>query len=285
MVLARARATFELIALAEQMMRQNLQQDLVFELLYPRPDSYEDAPKGELLVLSLREIARRWKEEGHTEAANRLAVYEREVRDTGRPCWPRRAPDLCKVVAGLVDDPEAWLDAFLERELPYDLVQPFLERMVEDKRDGWEGIFSRLLEEDRHSVFVLGLLGRGDLPSALTSKVLERADRSPCLIEAFCQKGVVPLSTLKDLLSHADQKTSLAAAVGEWLAEPREQVRPELRANWRAVILNAGQEETENGGGRNGSSFYWLETILLHDRDLAFEWVLSRLRDAPQRRP
>ncbi|HEX5717145.1 MAG TPA: hypothetical protein VF179_13355, partial [Thermoanaerobaculia bacterium] len=65
------------------------------------------------------------------------------------------------------------------------------------------------------------------------------------------------------------------AAMGEWNAN--QGVRPEVAADWRVAILGT---RIDTKGEQ--SSTYMLGVLLSKDPDLAFEWLVARLRD-PER--
>src|SRR6185295_16578550 len=88
----------------------------------------------------------------------------------------------------------------------------------------------------------------------------------------------VPLLTLSHLLRHPQWETALAAAVGEWCAEPQGEVREKILPEWRSAILRSRTEEYSDREHAMGLQ-YWLGGILSGDSDLALEWLRNRLRD------
>jgi hypothetical protein len=69
------------------------------------------------------------------------------------------------------------------------------------------------------------------------------------------------------LLSHPENKIASAAAIGEWRAEPKGEVRPSLRESWQRAMLRCSGDEWE------------LREILKGDRALAVEWLGQCLKD------
>lgn len=176
------------------------------------------------------------------------------------------------------EEPEVWLKAFLAENLPGYLVSPFLERIVELRRVGWEeevesALALKPLAWSAHSL----ILTLPDPPAPLLDRALGIAADFVMQIESLCSRKEVPLSTLKRLFG-LHWEVALAAAVGEWVAGPKLAVREEIRTEWRAAILRAKTGEYEEARQIVGLQ-YWLRVILVRDADLSLDWLRVRLKD------
>ena len=257
-----------------------LNQELEFEQLYPpaNRDLEEHLRREAQQQAALRSLALHWGHRNPMEVADQVARYEREAQRIGRR-WPRNAPDLCREIAVATDEPEAWANAFLQVEVSGDLVSPFLEKIVKDRRQGWERHVERCLELDRSRWFAVELVLQLPSPPAhLLERALGGAGLYTQLVETLCLRNLVPVETLKALLKHPSSETALATAVGEWNSDPEGEVEPEVQDEWRAVILRAKSEESLEASSEVGLQ-YWLGVILAKDPELALDWLRTRLQD------
>ena len=62
--------------------------------------------------------------------------YEKQAQEIGRAWPPRGDSEICRKLATLTEAPEAWLDALLAQGTSGVLTGPFLERIVETRREG-----------------------------------------------------------------------------------------------------------------------------------------------------
>ena len=251
-----------------------LEQDPVFETLFPAgAESVDDlerqAAKQEEAT---RNLATLWSEKSPEEITRRILGYEEEASKI-KQIWPRWTPILCRELSTLVSNPEAWLEELLQIEAPPDLVEPFLRVTLSRHQDASAQILERCLKSKPYVWLATeALLKSSDPPSRLLNVALEGAAGFPSLIETLCLRKQVPLPVLKSLLEHSAWEVGLAAAVGEWLSDPKASVRVELAEPWRAAVLRAH--------ARNSSGFgYWLGQILAQQPDLAYGWLLSYVSD------
>lgn len=258
-----------------------LGQDDVFELLYPPQDPSPEERREAQAARdeAVRKLATRWAKVSLQEIADRVAFYEREAQRIGYN-WLQNMPALCQALAKEVDQPEDWLEAFLAKNLPRHLVSPFLERIVDLRRAGWETLIESCLDREPLGWTALSLvLKLPDLPPALLDRALTKVKDNVMLVETLCLQGRVPLPTLRRLLLLPSWESALAAAVGEWCADPQGEVREEIRPEWRSAILQSKTGEYEETRQTVGLQ-YWLRGILAKDSDLAFDWLRRRLRDS-----
>jgi len=258
----------------------SLEQDVTFLLLYPKSDSNLELQRKREAVQreQIRALAAEWSKDSPDLVAARMAFYESEAQRVGQQ-WSQNVPTLCQVLADMVEEPESWLAEFVSQDLRGHLISPFLKRIVRDQREGWEGQLSQCLGIDslQWSAATL-ILTLSSPPTPLLEKALSDSVESGMLIEGLCLGREVPLLTLSRLLQHPQWETALAAAVGEWCAEPQGEVREKILPEWRSAILRSRTEEYSDREHAMGLQ-YWLGGILSGDPDLALEWLRNRLRD------
>lgn len=270
----------ELSRLAEEIgLDLGLRNDPVYQLLYPPPDtSLEDRPEREASQMeALRKLATEWSGGTPKEAAVRIAFYEREAQRVGYS-WIENAASFCRVLAQSVEQPEVWLREFLAEDLRSSLISPFLTRIVELHRVGWEEEVEQALASDVLAGSALSLiLTLPDPPFHLLCRALGVATDFVRSIETLCLRKEVPLSTMKALLD-LHWEVALAAAVGEWVGTPKGEVRDEIRTEWRNAILRAKTKDYKAVRQTVGLQ-YWLGVILARDADLSLDWLRTRLKD------
>ena len=251
-------------------------QDEILELLYPPLVARK---RQAHLEEAVRRLAAEWAKESPENIAVRIAFYEQEAQRIGE-AWMNNMPELCQALAELVEEPEKWLDSLLAQDLRRDLFNPFLKRVVELQRDGWERQVEEYLENDRLVWFTASLiLTLSAPPLALFDRALVKVQDEAVLIDGLCIRREVPLPTVRSLLRLPSWETALAAALGEWWAEPQAKVREEILPEWRDAILRAKTEdyaETKLNAGLQ----YRLGVTLASNADLALDWLRSRLKDS-----
>lgn len=248
----------------------DLELDPTFELLYPTVEDRES--NGTRLDDDLIDLAVSWAAKPASETLERLQFYANEASRIGHG-WPRFDLDFCRHLAQRTDTPETWVDEAMARVLPADLVYPFLKRLVEERRKGFETRLDRCLEETTYSGIAVALvLGFDEPPADLSKKAIDKAHAFSQLVRSMSQRGEIPVPTLVQLLSHSSPESALAAATGEWLARPKGSVRIEVRDAWQQAILQAEP-------GYLGVSEYWLGEILAADSVLAYYWLRQYLNE------
>jgi hypothetical protein len=256
-----------------------LERNRDFEALYPSNESEESEGwkiNEERQLAAIRDLAAVWREDSPSEVAHRVTEYENEANRINRK-WPRRTPELCREIAAVVTEPEIWLDAFMREEASRDLVEPFLSETLIRQRGGVEQILERCLRSDLYvwlgTEFILQM---SEPPRYLLKEVLEEIGSFPRLAEALCLRKQVSLSSLKALLEHPTWEVALAAAIGEWLSEPKGEVRGDIAEAWRMAVL-------QSKPGEHSEMRYWLGEIFSGNEELAFQWLISRLEEKPDR--
>jgi hypothetical protein len=257
-----------------------LSEDAVFELLYREAPAAPEAPAVRAQLVSL---ATEWARGSGTtpvtpaDIAARLTTYEEEATRSGRH-GRYRLITFSRDLAAAVERPEDWLDAFLYEGL-YDRAAPFLAEDVARRRPGWERRLESALTLDPLVPVAAALVLRLAEPAPdLLRLGLEEAARTPLLAEALAREGAVPLPTLRELFHGARWQTALAAALGEWMAQSRREVRAELRDDWQRAVLRARTAEYEETPETLGLQ-YGLRLLFTEDPGLAAAWLAARLED------
>ena len=262
-----------------------LEPDPVFDLLFPSTsDWFPDWKRHETeWESSLEELACQWASRVPGEITELLVGYEKEAQRIGQGSSVSGLLEVCGRLAMQVHAPEVWLDALLAQGASGVLTGPFLKRLIEAGRDGWEHQAERFLcLETQHACSAVEAIVR--LPSApadLLSIALDRLTEFPHLLERLCVRRLVPIEPLKALFHDPRPEVALTAAVGEWNADQEKGVRPELAADWRFALfrVRVDQPAAEELGS---SLWHMLGVILSKDADLAYDWLVARLRD-PER--
>ena len=250
-----------------------LAEDPVFLDLYPHPRGERDAARRE----RIKALAAEWARGDPKAVVQGIAYYEEEAKKSGS--YVRCMPDCCAELAARVQEPELWLDECLAQNLRSDLSGPFLDRIVSDRREGWESLLNRCLGVEslkrRTATLILTLEGP---PPSLFKRVLDEFSDLTTLVKERSQNRGIPIASLRQILRHSRWETALAAAVGEWWSEPLGHVREEVLSDWRSAMLRARTEEYSDTEPNMGLE-YLLGCILSRDASLALEWLRNRLRD------
>ena len=255
-----------------------LEQDPIFLLLYDhnlgsRSRRERESARG----AQFKTLATEWAQGEPKVVIKKVAFYEAEAKKSSGHM--RNMSDFFWELADVVQEPELWLDECLSQGLKSDLIGPFLWCIVRDRREGWESLLKRSLDiESLRWMAATLVLELEDPPLSLLTKVFDEFSDLTTLVKERCLNRKVPVPTLSRLLRHSQWETALAAAAGEWWAEPQGVVREEVLPDWRSAILRSRTEEysyTEHNMGLQ----YSLGVILSGDADLALEWLRNRLRD------
>jgi hypothetical protein len=112
-----------------------------------------------------------------------------------------------------------------------------------------------------------------ELSAGLLEKAIKKTHAFAQLVQSMSQRGEIPVPTLVQILRHASPASALAAATGEWLAQPKGTIRSEARNVWQRVILQSEPRHL-------GLSEFWLGEILAADSALASDWLRRYLNES-----
>jgi hypothetical protein len=244
----------------------------VFELLYPE-DFGGTEPEGKAARQeALRSLAITWAREG-PDGIRHVAWYEAQAERIGYS-WPRGSQEVCRVIAQTVDDPRPYLRAVMDCGLGGAFASPFIERTVRERRQGWEVVAERCLDTTMYQFAAIdAILKLPDADPALVARALDRAAAWPQAVETLAMRREMPDANLRAALRHSRWEVALAAAVGEWHASRKSDMRHDFSVDWKRAITGSRAD-----GSQIGTQF-WLKVILGTDPDLALEWLRAHLRD------
>jgi hypothetical protein len=245
--------------------------DPIFDLLFSGPiggDLADREHKRTADKEAVRRLAEGWEAEGPRAVAEHLAYYLAEGRRIGR-IWNPNFGQLCEEIANAVQPVLPWFEALMEIGHEGAVVRPFLEALVKSGEVGWETALMDSLGIPSVTPVALEIALRSALPERLFSQALAIAPENTYVIRGMSSWARVPMPTLVVLLRHSSEVVALAAAFGEWDAEPRRQVRPEIMEEWRNAIIRSNATTAEGIGD--------LQEVLLSDSGLAAAWLAMQL--------
>ena len=245
--------------------------DPEFEALYRELDSDEVARMIEAGPAD--SVVEAWERRPLREMTRALAKIESEA-DLAGIHYPRWSPYLCAELARRVAEPVAVAEAFLDHDLPGDLVGPFVRQAVATNHPRWPALVERCLDTaDYRALGIHAVVTHHTPPPELLDTALKEAGELPQQVEAFCLRGEVPPETLGRMFRSTDARVAVAAAIGYWCGQrraPADDCR--LPDGWEEAILRAPTNERRLSQHED----YWLVEILSKRRCLAKEWLLSK---------
>lgn len=259
-------------------------EDGVFDVLFPDEAKTleEMQEQGKALAKAVSELASDWSGRSPRDVARDLLFFEKEAAIIDQK-WPRESPALCRSMAQIAELPELWAEAFLGEELPGDLLAPFLERTVSERRPRWAALLERALERPQTTwkAAQIALLAE-KLPDGLSENLDREVSELLPLIETMCLRGEMPSGRQRELLEHSEWPVAMATAIGTWTADPRGKIPDNLESAWREAILRSKTRHYGSEAEATTPFEYWLGEILASDPDLAKSWLEIRLQDPPR---
>ena len=235
-----------------------------FAILYPEDWSQGNWQAEEARQrAAVRDLAARVVDQPPTDVLRRIGDAESEAAAAGIN-WPRWTPLLCHEIASLTSSPLAWARDAIAADISAELVSPFLAKAAEIGEAGWEDVATRCLDEpDLCGLAIWTILTAPTVSDVLLDRAV--AETGMLLRAVQFWSAEIPEDRFRRLLSHKDARVAGAAAVGEWLTEPRGVIRPSLEILWRQAALRIDREE------------YWLGEILRADPSLAADWLVAHV--------
>ena len=255
--------------------RIKTQTDPHFDAFYPYEEdrSWEDSQA--LTKKTVLPLAKEYVAAGAKRSAARLKHIEAEARLASLE-WPRLTPALCQELAKAVDDPLAWITAFLDAGCPADLVGPFAEKTRGRNRRRMIRLLKNYADDSQYQqLFVRVVLTTQDVEKGFVDTALSMAAAWPQLLQGLAWCDEVPPTTLKRLLTCNHPNVACKAAIGIWGSKEREQVISKMGQDWeQAVIAGLCDSQTDGTVGR------WIENILATRPDFAEKCLGAILRTA-----
>ncbi len=254
-----------------------LELDEGFAILYPADNHLtgeEWEEEEEKQRLAAQELATTWASRRPSDVSRQLAMYATEAHDFGHH-QPTTTRTFFDTLADAVEAPAEWLRAFMKERLSTLWSSPFLQRIVRERQEGWESLLELCFEHDEYQLDAADVTIRNEgMSEEHLATALERL--APGLVYTACLGRWVPVETLRFILVNEYREIAVAAAVGEWLAKPRGEVRSQIQTEWRAAVLalksldpvkqRLGSSTLSSGGS---PITFWLQEILDSDPDLA----------------
>ncbi|MDE0103827.1 MAG: helix-turn-helix domain-containing protein [Bryobacterales bacterium] len=245
--------------------------DPEFEVLHQELDPREAAKV--MAAGPSQSVMEAWEHRSGKEISRALARIESEA-DLAGIRYPRWSPYLCAALASRVVDPTAVAADFIDHGLPADVVGPFVLQAATANHAHWWALAERCLSTDDYRVLgVRVVVTHADPPPDLLTTALKSAGSFPQEIDLWCLREEVPSATLQKMLTSADARVAVAAAIGCWCGQSRATADDrQLPAGWREALLRAPSDDTRFSQHEE----YWLGEILSKDSRLAKEWLLSK---------
>ena len=234
-----------------------------FEDLYP--PGFMSAPAGELD----QRVIDRWRCRSVDRIALSLARVQIEASHAGLRYPPWAALWLCARLAETLPDSVAAATALMKRELPGELVAPFLHQVAKDSRSEWASMVHRCLRSAcyREIGFAAAICHPAPPRDVLSAALGDAGDMATIIESCFYQRSI-PAATTRTLLECGDSRVAVPAAIGHWRAVKRD-AHGALDETWRRAILRAPVGET----GGSGHDDYWIGEVMSADPLLAEEWL------------
>ncbi len=217
---------------------------------------------------AINHLAQLWNTRLPIDVVNDLLKVESEAQLIGN-IWPRLTPMLCFELSKITNQQRIWVEEGRKNGLAGDLISPFLNKVMEDRKKGWIGIVKQCLHEPMLKAHVVEMVLTGtNIPKELLDEVYLVLKNVTRLIEILCMRGEIPENRVLRLLKHEKTEVALAAAKGEWMYKPVKEVRKSLEKQWEYVITNFLQED------------YLLGEIFTKRPALASTWLSLRIQEA-----
>ncbi len=239
-----------------------LDPDPRFEALFP-PLSESLTSESEPLEALVGE----WADTSPAEVVETLLHLIREAKSIPLGYYSK-VSDVCRMLAVRTRQPEPWFEALTERKAPSTWLAPFLDQLSTLPSFG-DRVGRCLHDEAYTEIGIRSVLRLPDPSPDLLKAALERAVDFPSVARGMGLRGELSTAVAKTVLAHPDPALGLAMAFGEWMADPKGKVRPELGEHWRQAVLDSIELKSPN---RLGS--YQLRELLGADQELAYEWLL-----------
>ena len=243
--------------------------DPEFNILFPIEGRGQDWQKAEAeQKAAANKLAEKWSSQDAGDVAERIVRFDTEAHNA-QLTWPNWSVFVAEGVASRVTNPSTWSHALIKAGAESTLVIPFLRATASVDRQECSELLKMCLKEPRlHFACIAVGLTVPFLPEGVLPGIMSVLDHSSSgWIEISCMRLEIPEDRVVALLTHPDCSVSAAAAVGEWGAPPRGQVRASLKDFWRKAVISCLERQHEG------------EEIFRNDPSIAFEWLQLRMKE------
>ncbi len=238
-----------------------------FEALFPTDwDGSEEAGGHDGWALrvdeAVRILAGEFQQLPVGEIAERIVLADSEAASAGIS-YPRLTPRMAQLIAEGTNRPELVLDVLEQRGASGDLLQPFIDRVVELQPLGWEHLLERLLLNDEKAWYATQIILTRSVGSRLKNLAIGRMTPGYSnMVHVLIARRQIDFDTIERLLNCPERliarDTAVALVMGGSLPAD---LPPPLRQLWREVIVQSPADD------------YWYSVILQRDADLFVEWL------------
>ena len=245
-----------------------------FDVLFPFRESSDWREEHARWSRDSRALGPVWLKAGPDASASRIAQYQRAAQAMGLN-YPRLAPILFEAIAANIPEQGSWFEALTRADVSADLVQPFLRRMIEAKQTGYLKALEKCLESSAY--VILGAqqaLCQPSIPPYLAERALHKAEAFPHVLETWCLRDELTTENLEKAMRLPNNKTALAAAIGEWISATHDKRPIRAKTAWRLAIVNSAN------GGREAlaeNRDHSLGEIFKSDSSIALDWLVTMI--------
>jgi hypothetical protein len=176
-----------------------------------------------------------WITRNPREVAAETKAVETMAADVGIS-WPRMSPYVFGRIAERVADPEPWLAAAMDNELPGDLVAPLLERLAGLDMTRAEPFLLSCLDRQAYGATAIQVaLRHNGTPEVVFQRVASCISGHLELVEHLCWADRVSDSHLPRLLMNKDPKVRFRAALGDFRGDGKRLLKS-FPERWTAEI-------------------------------------------------
>lgn len=239
--------------------------DSDFEVLFPTiPNNWSEFLKVQ--SIAIKQLAERWALQQPRSVVERINQLEAQAIAFGN--GNRQVPFLAAELAERTSNPVEWIESILDANAKGDLVSPFLVKSSTLAATGWEDAALRCLSQDATRFATASvILSLHEPPSIVLEAALRSLKGMSKQVEFQCSQDLVPLETVRRLLTHEDDEVASHAAVGCWVAVPKGTVPEAIQADWTIAVLRGNPRE------------YWIGQIFKEHPHLGFEYLRKEVRN------
>ena len=241
-----------------------------FDALYPKQNPEDRQSRRQRELGQVEELAESWAERPPAQVARDVYEIHRQTEYANLHITHTRA--LCDHLAGSVEDPLVYHQAFLKAGLPPQFTRPFLQKAAEVKQDGWINALRGQLtgDSDPRGPALVIVLSSPDTPDDLRELALSQVQGHEHLVKTLLMRDKLDEEIIRKLLNHESDRVASGTAEVLWQSEAlgsqsMESAPEAVRELWREVVVDRVNEG------------HWLAKAFEHDPQLARRWVENQI--------